>query len=369
MLWRALEHVENGFYIDVGSNDPKLYSVPRAFYDKGWHGINLEPVAEFFNRLAVQRPRDINLQIGAGDVAGDYPFFDIPDTGLATSDPAIAKKHQEGGWEVNTIDIPVLPLADICRSHVRGDIHFLKIDFEGDEKKVLLGMDFKKWRPWLILIKAIAPLSQETVHQNWEFLVTDSAYEFVYFDGLNRYYVAHERPELKPAFATPPNLFDNYVTTWQVQAQQAQKIQAEKSAALLHQEQVKVDLLQTELQQVYASASWRLSLPLRLVYKLFKKLASGSAAAKSVLKAKIKSVLVLAKLYIVRRPWLSRVVSGLIYPFPALEKKLRQITMSALPLNANYAHSGFDPHSLTKDAQAIYQDLKLAMAEQTKVTH
>ena len=120
---------------------------------------------------------------------------------------------------------------------------------------------------------------------------------------------------------------------------------------------------------MYASTSWRLSLPLRLVYKLFKKLAAGYAAAKSVLKAKIKSVLVLAKLYIVRRPWLSRVVSGLIYPFPALEKKLRQITMSALPLNANYAHSGFDPHSLTKDAQAIYQDLKLATVEQTKVTH
>ena len=386
MLWRALKHVENGFYIDVGANDPTLYSVTRAFYDKGWHGINLEPVAEFFKRLAVQRPRDINLQIGAGDVAGSFPFFDIPDTGLATSDPAIAKKHQEAGWEVNTIDIPVLPLAEICQRHVRGDIHFLKIDVEGAEKKVLLGMDFKKWRPWLILIEATAPLSQETVHQNWEFLVTDSAYEFVYFDGLNRYYVAYEHAELKPAFATPPNVFDNYVTTWQVQAQQAQqaqKIQAEESAALLEesaalleesaalldQEQIKVTQLQTNLQLVYASTSWRMSLPLRLVSTRVKRLTSGSAAAKSLLKAKIKWVLVHAKLYIVRRPLLSRVVSALIFSFPALEKKLRQITMSELPIHAKYIHSGFDPHSLTKDAQAIYQDLKLAMAEQTKVTH
>lgn len=211
MIWRALKHVEYGFYIDVGANDPTLYSVTRAFYDKGWHGINLEPVAEFFNRLTTQRPRDINLQVGAGEVPGNFPFFDIPDTGLATSDPAIAQKHRDGGWEVNTIDIPILPLSDICSSHVSGEIHFLKIDVEGAEKKVLLGMDFKKWRPWLIIIEATAPMSQETLHQSWEFLLTDSAYEFVYFDGLNRYYVAQEHAELKPAFATPPNVFDSFV--------------------------------------------------------------------------------------------------------------------------------------------------------------
>ena len=296
MLWRALKHVENGFYIDVGANDPTLYSVTRAFYDKGWRGVNLEPVAKFFNRLAAQRPRDINLQIGAGDVAGSFTFFDIPDTGLATSDPAIAKKHQEGGWEVNTIDIPVLPLADICRSHVRGDIHFLKIDVEGAEKKVLLGMNFKKWRPWLVLIEATAPMSQETVHQSWEFLLTDSAYEFVYFDGLNRYYVAQEHAELKPAFATPPNVFDNFVlnanqeaniraTEAESIARSAQlEIQTLKRLAVEANEQAKSaqlaaknaqsqtdlltlqhDALAVQLASTLGSTSWRMTQPLRTI--------------------------------------------------------------------------------------------------------
>lgn len=296
MLWRALKHVENGFYIDVGANDPTLYSVTRAFYDKGWRGVNLEPVAKFFNRLAAQRPRDINLQIGAGDVAGSFTFFDIPDTGLATSDPAIAKKHQEGGWEVNTIDIPVLPLADICRSHVRGDIHFLKIDVEGAEKKVLLGMNFKKWRPWLVLIEATAPMSQETVHQSWEFLLTDSAYEFVYFDGLNRYYIAQEHAELKPAFATPPNVFDNFVLNAHqeanIRATEAEsiarstqlEIQTLKRLAVEANEQAKSaqlaaknaqsrtdlltlqhDALAVQLASTLGSTSWRMTQPLRTI--------------------------------------------------------------------------------------------------------
>ena len=308
MIWRALKHVENGFYIDVGANDPTLYSVTRAFYDKGWHGINLEPVAEFFCRLVAQRPRDINLQIGAGDVAGSFPFFDVPDTGLATSDPAIAQKHRDRGWQVNTIDIPILPLADICSSHVSGEIHFLKIDVEGAEKKVLLGMDFKKWRPWLIIIEATAPMSQETQHQSWEFFLTDSAYEFVYFDGLNRYYVAQEHAELKPAFATPPNVFDGFVrnfdqeaklrvaeaesiarraqlhvqtmerTTAQAERVAAQAIEQARSAQQAEQNALaQADLVKRQHAELaaqhaltLASTSWRITQPLRAIVSKLK---------------------------------------------------------------------------------------------------
>ncbi|HZF37393.1 MAG TPA: FkbM family methyltransferase, partial [Blastocatellia bacterium] len=33
MLWRALKHIDRGFYIDVGANDPDLDSVTKAFYE------------------------------------------------------------------------------------------------------------------------------------------------------------------------------------------------------------------------------------------------------------------------------------------------------------------------------------------------
>ncbi|RQU92579.1 FkbM family methyltransferase, partial [Burkholderia cenocepacia] len=35
MLWRALGHVHNGFYIDVGAADPVDLSVTKLFYDHG----------------------------------------------------------------------------------------------------------------------------------------------------------------------------------------------------------------------------------------------------------------------------------------------------------------------------------------------
>ena len=31
MLWRALKDVDQGFYVDVGANDPNVHSVTKAF--------------------------------------------------------------------------------------------------------------------------------------------------------------------------------------------------------------------------------------------------------------------------------------------------------------------------------------------------
>lgn len=60
-LWRALKHVEKGLYIDVGANHPTADSVTRAFYDRGWSGINVEPVPSYYHALCQERPRDTNL--------------------------------------------------------------------------------------------------------------------------------------------------------------------------------------------------------------------------------------------------------------------------------------------------------------------
>jgi hypothetical protein len=56
MLWRALKHVQHGFYIDVGANDPTDDSVTKAFYVRGWRGINVEPLKLHHQDLLEARP-------------------------------------------------------------------------------------------------------------------------------------------------------------------------------------------------------------------------------------------------------------------------------------------------------------------------
>jgi hypothetical protein len=38
ILHQALLGIKNGFYVDVGANDPVEASVTKAFYENGWSG-------------------------------------------------------------------------------------------------------------------------------------------------------------------------------------------------------------------------------------------------------------------------------------------------------------------------------------------
>lgn len=211
MLWRALKGVPAGFYVDVGAYDPEQDSVTRAFYERGWSGINMEPVAAYHDMLCRLRPRDVNLQVAAGAAESDRAFYEIPGTGLSTLDAEIAGRHRREGRVVNRINVRERPLRSILAEHAARDVHFLKIDVEGAEEAVLRGCDLRTQRPWIIVVEAVEPMTQISRHEAWEPLLTNAGYGFVYFDGLNRFYVAAERGELRESFHAPPNVFDGFI--------------------------------------------------------------------------------------------------------------------------------------------------------------
>lgn len=212
LLWRTLGQVKNGFYIDVGANDPVEHSVTKAFYDAGWRGISIEPLPSFHQAFLAQRPRDINLAIAAGAENGELTLYDVPAVrGWASPEASVAELHRSEGHEVAEITVPVRTLASVCEEHVDGEIHFLKIDVEGFEGEVIRGMDFRRWRPWVLVIEATLPNSRTTNHGAWEHMVTSQGYRYAWFDGLNRYYVAEEHAELLVRLDIQPNVFDDYI--------------------------------------------------------------------------------------------------------------------------------------------------------------
>lgn len=247
-LWRVLKNIENGFYIDIGANDPSHDSVTRAFYEHNWTGINVEPVQAYFDALCQQRPKDINLQCVAGETAEALTFYGIADTGLSTLDPAIAQQHKDAGMHVQTQTVTSRTLASICEEHVKGPIHFLKIDVEGHEETVLRGMDFVQWRPWIMLIET--PWNRD---QTWEKIVTEAGYHPVLFDGINTFYLAEEHLNLKPAFEIPPCNLDDF------QFCKGHKFShpvADLETALTAERQ-RADRAEAELHALRNSRSWR----------------------------------------------------------------------------------------------------------------
>jgi FkbM family methyltransferase len=211
MLFRALRHIEEGFYIDVGAQDPVADSVTKAFYERGWHGINIEPAQHWHERLAADRPRDINLRLAASDHRGTLRFYDVAGTGLSTTQESIAAQNSEAGRQVAQCEVECRTLDEICAEYAVEQVNFLKVDVEGAESAVLRGMPFDRIRPWIIVVEAILPISRTPAWQEWQPLLDAHGYACVYEDGLNRFYLSSEHPELKEAFRFPPNVFDDFV--------------------------------------------------------------------------------------------------------------------------------------------------------------
>jgi FkbM family methyltransferase len=211
MLWRALGHVDKGFYIDIGAQDPVVDSVSLAFYEKGWRGIHVEPTPHYADLLRKERPEDSVIQAAVGTSKGFLRFFEIPDTGISTADATIAAQHIERGFKLHEITVPSISLASIFGLCKHREIHWLKIDVEGFESQVLSSWGRAAARPWIVIVESTLPLTQIESHAKWEKHLVKHGYNYVYFDGLNRFYVSEQRPELKSAFRSGPNVFDGFV--------------------------------------------------------------------------------------------------------------------------------------------------------------
>lgn len=154
---------DNGFYVDVGANDPVFNSNTKRFYDKGWHGINIEPGVEQFEKFASSRPRDINLNVGVGSVKGKVVFYKVVgDSTLSSFNKNVAEKMAtKFKLSVDETDVTVFRLEDIFDTYVKNrHVDFISIDAEGIDLEVLKSNDWDKFRPSLVMVEVDSQYSE-----------------------------------------------------------------------------------------------------------------------------------------------------------------------------------------------------------------
>lgn len=236
VLWRALHAQTPGRYVEVGANDPTKHSISRAFYDRGWSGIEIEPVPALAAKFRHARPRDVVVEAAVtAEPVETLTLHLIPDTGLSTLRDDVGAEHARSGWPVEEVQVAARRLDAVLDEHLQADdpVHFLVIDTEGAERTVLESIDLARWRPWVLVIEATAPMSDRRTHEEWEDLVVGAGYRFVLFDGLSRWYVAEEHQELVPALDHPACALDPWVSSRTYEAEQrAEKLTADNDALI-----------------------------------------------------------------------------------------------------------------------------------------
>ena len=211
ILNRIFRHKKDGFYVDVGACHPTYDSVTKHFYDRGWTGINIEPVPEMTQLFKEDRPKDINLAVAIANTSGEVELYVTPSTANSTCCIEVLETYPHGGSVVEKITVPKKTLNIIWDEHVGIDeVDFLKIDVEGLEYEVVSGCDFSLVTPKIIVIEATVPQSQKANYLQWEPMLEDF-YIFFYFDGLNRFYHRRDFEIDYAKVATSPNVFDNFV--------------------------------------------------------------------------------------------------------------------------------------------------------------
>lgn len=288
VLWRALGHLDLGRYVEVGANHPRDDSVTKAFYDRGWSGITIEPMHAFAEAHRAERPRDTLVEAVITDADIDsVVLHEIAGTGLSSIVDDVGDQHRADGADVVDVRVRARRLADVLDEHGGQEqvVHFMLVDTEGAEANVLRSVDLRTFRPWVLLIESTAPNSSVQTHEAWEAGVLEAGYEFCLFDGLSRFYVAREHAGvLADHLAYPACVLDNFVEVraqevwadrqrlrgetlrWRAEAlRRWADMQATAGSPEVEHLRNEVESLRSELVAMQQTVSWRLTKPIRTV--------------------------------------------------------------------------------------------------------
>ena len=136
----------NGFYCDIGANDPVYMNNTLLFEELGWRGLAFEPLSNQAPLWKAQRNATFfNYGLSNENTSGT---LNIPDDNKFSTTLPI---WQDNNVRQETVQLKVL--ADVFRSLEIKKIDFMSIDVEGLEAQVLEGINFDEVSIDVILIE------------------------------------------------------------------------------------------------------------------------------------------------------------------------------------------------------------------------
>lgn len=144
-------------YIDIGANDPIIFSNTYYFYKKyKVKGCLIEPDSVLCKKLKKKRTRDICLNVGLGSKCDNLDFYVFDCDPLNTFSKEEAEKIKSyGTYHLKKIEkVKVIKFNDVVKKYFNDKTpELISLDTEGVEMDILRSIDFDKYRPVIFCIE------------------------------------------------------------------------------------------------------------------------------------------------------------------------------------------------------------------------
>jgi len=158
ILNEVFKNQKTGVYIEIGCIDGKRFSNSYYFERIKWHGLCIEAHSDYIELLKRNRPKSKVIHCAVGEKNLDDVLFYANSRGsLSTLD-----KSNESRWKkkfkkyftgFEKQHVRLRTLTSICEIEKLLQIDFISIDIEGNEYKVLQGINFDLLQPKVFVIE------------------------------------------------------------------------------------------------------------------------------------------------------------------------------------------------------------------------
>lgn len=178
---------KNGFYVEVGSNNPITHSNTFKLYLNGWNGILIDANPNLIDLSKRIRKKDICINALISNESRGTNFYISKNSNFSS----IHKNHVENNDGIqDVIKMQTYSLDNILQDnlHSFSSLDLLMIDVEGHDLEVLKSIDLNKYKPTLIVIEDLEfdylnPFNNEICKYLFNF-----GYKLISIDKLNLYF-------------------------------------------------------------------------------------------------------------------------------------------------------------------------------------
>jgi FkbM family methyltransferase len=175
-----------GYFVEVGANDPQVFSETWHLEQRGWSGVLVEPQPDLAEKIRQCRTAKLYAVACSSPAhAGTTMLLNVAGIHSSLHDSFFVFGMKRQG----VIQVPVKTLDEVLiDAKAPVPIDFLSIDVEGHEFEVLDGFDIARWRPRLLLIEDLAMNTR--LHR----LLVTRGYKWIRRTGINDWYVPADSP-------------------------------------------------------------------------------------------------------------------------------------------------------------------------------